>query len=168
MSRSFARTAFTLLAAAAFAGACGESAPITNPPGGSLPLPEGFWYLNAANDSALSATIGERTVGVALEESILDSASIFIGDDGTWRQRYWYRVFVTQALDRTEVVVDEGTWAAAPDGSPPNTYVLTSSLRGRTITVSFEAPATELRSVERMLTFVDAPDVNGLYRRTRP
>jgi len=168
MPRPFARTAFILLAATAIATGCDQDALITNPPGGALPLPEGYWYLHTANDSAVSATIGERAVGVAFEQSILDSASLFVGDDGTWRQRYWYRVLLTQLLDRTEVVLDEGTWAPAPAGSPDNTYILTSALRPRTITVSFASPATELVSVEPMLTFVGAPAVNGRYRRTRP
>lgn len=148
--------------------ACDEGTITSGPGGGTLPLPEGYWYLNTANDSGLPAVISERTVGVALERTILDSAVINVLDDGTWTQRYWYRVFVTGILDRTEVVVDQGTWAEAPAGSPDNTYLLTSTIRPRVSEVSFAPPATELLSVEPMLFYSNAPSVEGAYRRTRP
>lgn len=161
------RRCIAVLAVALLAG-CDEGTIAAGPGGGTLPLPEGYWYLNTANDSGLPSVISERIVGVALERTILDSAVLNVIDDGRWTQRYWYRVFVTGLLDRTEVVIDEGTWAQAPAGSPDNTYVLTSTVRARTAEVSFAPPATELRTIEPMLFFSGAPSVEGAYRRTRP
>jgi hypothetical protein len=129
---------------------------------GPLPLGTGQWFLNTADDSVLGSTIAQRTVGVALERTVVDSGSLFINADGAYEQRYWLRIFVTDVLDREETVIDIGTWAAI--GS---SFTFTSSVRTRTFTVT---PAIDDRlfTAEPMVFWADPPQTEGLYRRTRP
>lgn len=126
-------------------------------------LPPGVWYLNTANDSSLPVKIASRSVGVALEETFLDSARLTIEYDGFWKQRYWLRVIVSGSLDRSEVVLDEGVWG------PPfsATYAFNSTARMRTFSAS-ALDSTTVRTTEPMLTWIAAPVVSGHYRPTRP
>ncbi len=141
---------------------CEVSTSTSPPPQGALPLATGFWFLHTADDSAVSATIAERTVGIALERTVVDSASLFIESDGSYEQRYWIRVFVTGVLDRSETVIDLGTWALNVD-----TYTFTSAVRTREFSVT-PTVTGQLRTLERMVFWLDAPETTGIYHRTRP
>jgi hypothetical protein len=144
--------------------ACDDSGTVTEPPTTAAELGGGLWYLNTANGEALPAKIAERPVGVALEETFLDSAQIVIDvNTGTWRQRYWYRVLLFGTLDRAEVVVDSGSYTIATS----STYFFASGYRTRTLAVS-PAGATRMDTTEPIVFFPSAPAVTGLYRRTRP
>ena len=140
----------------------GPAAPRDGLDAAPSPLTIGIWYLNAANDSSLPATISERFIGVTPEQSIVDSARLTVRVDQYYEQRTWLRVLHNGQLDRTELVVDEGTWiATAVD------YQFTSSTRPRifSLTVSNGTIATTL---ERMVFFANAPVTTGRYRMTRP
>lgn len=153
-----------VVALSAAAVGCDGSGTVTAPPPTVAELGAGLWYLNTANGNALPAKIAERFVGVATEETFLDSAQITIDlNAGTWRQRYWYRVLVLGALDRAEVVVDSGSYTIATS----STYFFASGYRIRTLAVS-PSGTTRMDTTEPIVFFTNAPTVAGLYRRTRP
>ena len=118
--------------------------------------------MHFANDTALPSTISTRTAGVASETTILDSAQLIINADNTYQQRYWYRVFLTGILDRTEVVIDQGTLAASGTD-----YAFTSNVRTRTFTVTVPSLGN-VRTTEVMLFFVGAPPTAGKYKLSHP
>lgn len=150
-----------VLVAVAVVVSCGEGG-LGPPPPGSLPLGTGLWYMNIADDSALSSTIATRSVGVAQERTQLDSAFLDVRVDGSYEQRYWLQTFVNGVLDRTETVIDLGTWRFTGV-----TYAFTSSVRARAFFV--EPTITgRLESLETMVFFQDPPQTAGEYRRTRP
>jgi hypothetical protein len=148
-------------AAAVLLASCGESevTPVNPEP---LPLGTGIWFLNTVDDSILGSTIATRTVGVAIERTVVDSGSLFVGSDGGYEQRYWLRIFVSGALDREETVIDLGTWSALGLG-----FTFTSSVRNRSFTITPVA-SNRLMSAEPMVFFAGAPITEGVYRRTRP
>lgn len=142
---------------------CDSSTPAAlPPPTGAFPLIPGTWYMHSANDSTLPATISARTVGVAQESSLLDSSRLTISSDGSYQQRYWYRVFVGTTLDRSEVVHDEGLWVLT--GSE---YRLISSLRARTSTLTVPQLGRVITD-EQMVFYSSAPRTTGVYRLSRP
>ena len=161
MNRCAIRSTVGLLLGVILASGCDSSAaPTTVPQPGSLT--EGTWYLHEANDSTLPATIATRFVGAALEETIVDSAQITVDGNGGWKQRYYLRILITGALDRSEVVLDEGQIS---EGGPG--YTLASSARARAISVTI--PVTgRMQTTEQMVFYTSAPTVSGLYRLTRP
>ena len=131
--------------------------------GGALgPLIPATWYMRTANDSVLPATISVRTIGVAQEETVLDSARLVVNSDGTYAQRYWLRIFVSTVLDRSEVVVDEGTWTVTSTA-----FQFTSTIRARAFAVT-SPQFGRLTSQERMVFFGSAPTTAGGYRLTPP
>ena len=155
------RSAALVLVFSAVVASCGDSAtvPIVPTPG---PLIPGTWYMHFANDTALPSTISTRTAGVASETTILDSAQLIINADNTYQQRYWYRVFLTGILDRTEVVIDQGTLAASGTD-----YAFTSNVRTRSFTVTVPSLGN-VRTTEVMLFFVGAPPTAGKYKLSHP
>lgn len=144
-------------------GACDAENSASPVPIQPTTLPPGTWYMHAADDSTLPARIATRTVGVALEETFLDSARLVIAYNGLWSQRYWLRVNVSGLLDRTEVVLDEGIWG------PPfsATYAFNSNVRTRTFSITV-SDSTTIRTIEPMLFWTAAPTTSGVYRSTRP
>lgn len=154
-----ARLALALVAAGTFA-ACGDTttAPVTGP----LPLGTGYWYMHFADDSALSTTIASRSVGVVVERTQLDSAVLRVLPDGSYEQRWWMQTFLNGAPDRTETVVDYGSWRLSGDA-----YAFTSEIREREFLV---APTINgrLQTLETMVFFQDPPETEGIYRRTPP
>lgn len=152
--------AFLLPAAIA---ACGDSGAVTTPPVTGGPLIPGTWYMHFANGDTLPAKISERVVGVALESTMLDSAQLVINSDLTYSQRYWMRVLVTGTLDRSDVVIDNGTFGAEALG-----FRLTSSLRARAFFM--EVPSLgSLTTTEQMVFFVNAPPLTtGAYKLSHP
>lgn len=129
---------------------------------GAYPIVLPVWYMWYANDSTLPATISVRLIGVAQEETVLDSARLTVNRDGSYSQRYAYRVFVTGVLDRSDFVLDEGTWTVTGAS-----YTFSSSVRSRTFSVTVPR-AGELSSTEPMLFFSSAPITTGTYRLLPP
>jgi len=143
--------------------ACDEDAgtnPPPSPPG--VPLTQGLWHMHKANDVDLPAEIARRFVGVVDEQTMLDSARLTVLSNGTWQQRYWLRVLHLGALDRDELVIDEGTWVVEE-----TTNRFTSTLRARTFTV-LASSSSLITSTEPMVFFPDPPDVIGVYRKFPP
>ncbi|MCE9602899.1 MAG: hypothetical protein K8S21_11900 [Gemmatimonadetes bacterium] len=138
----------------------GTSGGVTPPITGSLT--EGTWYMHQANGTDLPAVISTRFVGVAVEETTLDSARIVIDGNSGWEQRYYMTITLTGIIDRREVVFDKGIWG---DGGPGFTF--SSSVRVRSFSASVTTPGV-LSTVEQMLFFTAAPAVSGTYRLTRP
>jgi hypothetical protein len=160
-ARRFARASIIALAALAVAS-CGEDA-VAPPTPRPIPLIPAVWYMHAANGNDLpAAEVARRFIGVTDEQTLVDSARIDIRSGGTWEQRYWVRVFHNGNLDRSEFVLDEGSWAE--DGSQ---MTFTSALRARTFTMTATV-LTEATSNERMVFFVDAPVIVGTYRPIEP
>lgn len=162
MSRSsFRSRAATLLFAVALA-ACGEeTGPL--PPAGPQPLTSGTYQMQTANSLELPAKIAERFISVTFEETILDESTLVIDVAGAqWSETYTTRVFHNALLDRTEVTVDEGT--ITQEG---NTFLFSSTLRSREFTVT-AASATAVRTVEQMVFFPGAIDVQGEYTTAAP
>lgn len=157
--RSVRRFAIALGVAAL--GACDEEG-TTTPPPVLVPLGDGTYYMHSANGIALPAEISRRFIGVVDEQTMLDSARIEVVSGGAWRQRYWIRVLHTGVLDRSEVVIDEGTWAVSG-----NLNLFTSTIRTRTFNVGVD-DATRFASDEPMVFYPGAPRVLGIYRTTRP
>lgn len=149
-----------LFAAIASLGACGDE--VTSQPLVPGPLTAGTWYMHTANGLDLPAEISRRFVGLVDEQIVLDSSRIVVVAGGTWQQRYWTRVFHIGVLDRSEFVLDEGTWVL--DGPA---YDFTSTLRPRTFSVVVDSP-TRVTSTEPMVFFANAPAVTGVYRTTAP
>ncbi|MBL8996566.1 MAG: hypothetical protein KJZ74_01625 [Gemmatimonadales bacterium] len=138
---------------------------VTPPDGVDLapsPLSIGTWYLHAANDSVIPATISSRFIGVTPEETIVDSARLIVRVDQYYEQRVWMRVFLNGTLDRTEIMVDEGIWTPTPVD-----YQFTSSIRPRIFSVTATSGGV-VNSLERMVFFANAPVTSGRYRMTRP
>jgi hypothetical protein len=121
------------------------------------------WYLHAVNDTTLPATVSARGIGVVLEQIVLDSAAITIDTTGRWEQRAWMRVFLSGVLDRTETLVDHGTWITAGGAS-----TLTSTVRAPRTIALVALDATTVRTTERFPSHLTAPLTTGTYRRTRP
>ena len=121
------------------------------------------WYLHTVNDTTLPATISARGIGVVLEQIILDSAAITVDTTGRWEQRAWMRVFLSGVLDRTETLVDQGTWIAAADA-----YTLTSTVRAPRTIALIALDSSTIRTAERFPSHLTAPLTTGTYRRTRP
>lgn len=143
--------------------ACDADGTTNPPPGTGAPLVPATWHMHSADGDALPAVISDRIVGVAQERTMLDSATLVINGDLTYEQRYWIRVLVTGNLDRSEMVFDEGTYAAEGLG-----YRVTSDLRAREF--SFVVPAIgDITTTEQMLFFANAPPLTtGTYRLARP
>lgn len=158
---SLPRLALALLFVGAVAACDSDETPVIGLPEPS-PLNDGFWYLHTANDSAPGDTIAARSVGIAPERTVLDSSRFFVNPYGEYEQRYWLRIFLQGVLDRSETVIDEGTWALVA-----NQYVFTSSVRTRSFVV-FPTPDGRLLTEEPMVFWDNAPMVEGVYRRTRP
>ncbi|MHB1298428.1 MAG: hypothetical protein ACYC0B_07875 [Gemmatimonadaceae bacterium] len=147
------------LAVAALLAACGDTPAITPPPG-PTPLPAGTWYLHSANGLELPAEIARRFIGVVDEQTILDSARLVVNGGGTYEQRYWTRVLHIGVLDRSDVVIDFGSW---DESGSANAF--TSMARARTFTVSVNS-TTQVTSNEPMVFFPGAVNVTGVYRTT--
>ena len=162
MSRSSLRSrAATLLFAVALA-ACGEETGPT-PPIGPQPLTSGTYHMQTANTLELPAKIAERFISVTFEETILDESTLVIDDAAAeWSQTFTTRVFHNSLLDRTEVTVDEGT--ITQEG---NTFVFSSTLRTREFSVA-AVSTTVVRTIEPMVFFPGAIDVQGEYATTAP
>ena len=140
----------------------GTLAPVPSGTPTNRPLIPATYYMHTADGEALSAEISNRFIGVSPETTILDSARLLVSGNNTYQQRYWYRVMITGTLDRSELVIDEGSWRAAQVG-----YVFTSTLRNRTFGVTVPSLGTILSS-EQMVFFNGAPLTEGFYRLTRP
>lgn len=150
-----------MLATIAAAVSCADNGLAPLPPG-SVPLDARRWYMNLADDSALSSTIATRSVGVAQERTQLDSAFLDVKIDGSYEQRYWLQIFVNGVLDRAETVIDFGTWRMSGAS-----YAFTSSVRARVFSV--ETPVNgRLETLETMVFFQNPPETAGEYRHTRP
>ena len=159
LSRNIHRTVarFALFAALT---ACGEDSGTTVILSPTLRV--GTWYLHEANDDALPSLIAERFVGIATEQTYLDSASITVLVGGAWEQRHYIRVLVSGALDRQELLFDRGDWARGSVG-----YSFVSDLRSRTFSATLPF-ASLLTTTEPVLSWSSAPSVSGSYRQTRP
>jgi len=118
--------------------------------------------MHAANDSSLPATISTRSVGVANERTVLDSARLTVNADGTYTQRYWIRVLINETPDRSDVTVDEGTWTRTETN-----YRFNSTLRAREFTLVVPTLSRILTS-EVMVFYVGAIATQGTYRLNRP
>lgn len=153
-------TLLTLLALGASSG-CDEE-PTEPAVEGPLPLFSGTWYAHVAADSALPSTVARRQVFIVEERTVLDSAQIEIRSSKTYRQRYWVRVFVAEQLDRSETVLDEGTWRRS--GSA---YEFSSNVRERVMEVRTSG-FSEISVRESYVTYADAPVVRTVYRTRRP
>lgn len=141
--------------------ACGDSGGATGFPGVTSISP-GVWYMHSADSAPLPAIIGERLVGLAQEQTILDSAQLSVNALGRYEQRYWLRILISGALDRSDLIIDQGTWALET-----NVFVFSSTIRTRTFAVSSSAPGF-LASQEQMLFHTAAPITSGTYRLFRP
>lgn len=133
------------------------------PPVTGGPLIPGTWYMHFANDSALPATISTRPAGVAQEKTIVDSARLVLNSDLTYTQRYWTRVLLNGVLDRTEVIVDEGTFAPQAAG-----FALTSQLRTREFSLIVPALGTVTTSEQMVFYVTDPPITTGTYKLSHP
>jgi len=144
-------------------GACEAGGITTTPPTTGGPLIPGTWYMHTADGDTLPAKISERIVGVALEATMLDSAQLVVNADLSYEQRYWIRVLVTGTLDRSDVVLDEGTF-----GSEGLGFRLTSSLRAREFT--FVVPSLgNITTSEQMVFFANNPPITtGTYKLSHP
>jgi len=141
---------------------CGDGAggPILGPP--PRQLSDGTWYLNSLGDSTLGTVVSTRIVGAAQELAILDSATLYIGQQGSFEQRFWIRFLVAGVLDRSDVVIDQGEWVPTALG-----YTFVSTIRSRTFEITVPAD-NRLESRESFVFYANPPLVNGVYRRTRP
>ena len=157
---AFKRIAVVLASAATIAS-CDDSGLAPLPPT-SIPLGSGQWFLNTVNDSVLGSTVSTRIVGVAQERSVADSGWLSVNVDGSYEQRYWLRHFITNVLDRSETVIDVGTWTTTDSG-----YVFTSTVRTRAFLV-LPVDLSNIRTEEPMVFYQDPPVTEGRYRRTRP
>ncbi len=157
-SRALRLAAAALLGLAACEGDVSTSPPVT---GG--PLIPGTWYMHFANDSALPAAISVRVAGVAQEVTMLDSARLVLNADMTYSQRYWTRTLLNGVLDRSEVVLDEGTFASQPIG-----FGLTSQLRSRAFSLVVPTLGT-ITTSEQMVFYVSSPPLTtGTYKLSHP
>lgn len=155
--------ALRLGAVALFSLAACDGSVTAGPPVTGGPLIPGTWYMHFANDSALPTAISVRTAGVAQERTMLDSARLVLNTDLTWEQRYWTRVLLNGVLDRTEVIVDEGTYAQVAGG-----FNVTSQVRLRQFTFVVPVIATVTTS-EQMVFYVTNPPITaGTYKLTPP
>lgn len=156
--------ALRFAAAALFSlAACDGDVTAGPPPGtGGLLIP-GVWYMHFANDSALPAAISVRIAGVTQETTMLDSSRLTLNTDLTWEQRYWTRVLLNGVLDRTEVIVDEGTYAPVAGG-----YNVTSQVRLRQFTFVVPVIATVTTSEQMVFYLSDPPITTGTYKLTPP
>jgi hypothetical protein len=154
------RRTIGLLALTGSAWGCGDELPtgIVAP----TVLRPGTWYLHQANAEALPALIAERTVGIAIEKTYLDSATITVATDGTWEQKVYLSVLVTDVLDREELMFDRGAWEKLTFG-----YGFTSTLRTRSFTATIPF-VTLLSTTESVLSWTSAPGVTGQYYQTPP
>lgn len=162
MSRSPLRSLAATLLFAVTLAACGEETGPT-PPTGPQPLTSGTYHMQTANTLELPAKIAERFISVTFEETILDESTLVIDDAAAqWSQTYTTRVFHNALLDRTEVIVDEGT--IAQEG---NIFVFSSTLRTREFSVT-PVSTTAVRTIEPMVFFPGAIDVQGEYSTAAP
>ena len=141
--------------------ACGDggTAPIVNGPDS---LVAATWYINTVGDSAPGATVAVRLIGAAQERTVLDSGQLYVSALGSYEQRYWLRVFVNGVLDRSETVVDQGSWSLGTDN-----YRFRSTIRTRDFFVT-PASGGRLLSSEALVFYVGAPTSAVVYRSTRP
>lgn len=143
--------------------ACDDKTGVTPPPTTGGPLIPGTWYMHEANADTLPAKISERIVGVALEQTYLDSAQLIVNADLTYSQRFWTRVLITSTLDRSDVVIDNGTFGSEGQG-----FRLVSSVRARQFTMVVPALG-RITTSEQMVFFVNAPPLTtGSYQLSRP
>jgi hypothetical protein len=154
------RRTIGLLALTGSAWGCGDELPTGIAP--PAVLRPGTWYLHQADNEPLPALVAERTVGIASEKTYLDSATILVATDGTWEQKVYLRVLVSDALDREELMFDRGTWAKLTFG-----YSFSSTLRTRTIGASLPF-VTMLNTTESVLFWTSAPAITGRYFQTPP
>jgi len=159
------RATSLVLAVSLLAGvsACNPSTEPIAPPGTGGTLYTGSWYMHEANGDPLPAIISERVVGVAVEKTVLDSSILVLNTDDTYEQRYWTRVLVTETLDRSDFVIDQGTYAAEGLG-----YRFTSNFRAREFTMLIPTIGF-VETTEQMLYLAGAPRLTlGTYRLSRP
>lgn len=156
-------SALRLGAAALFSLAACDGDVTAAPPVTGGPLIPGTWYMHFANDSALPASVSVRSAGVAQEKTMLDSARLVLNSDLTYSQRYWTRVLLNGVLDRTEVIVDEGTFAPQAIG-----FVLTSQLRTRQFSLVVPALGTVTTSEQMVFYVTDPPITTGTYKLSHP
>lgn len=155
-------SAFLALFLLGLAG-CDASTTTAPPVTGGGPLVPGTWYMHTADGDTLPAKISTRIVGVAQEITYLDSAQLVIRADLTYEQRYWTRTTVTTILDRTDAVIDLGTFTSALGG-----FNLSSSVRSRLFTMSVPSLGN-LTTREQMVFFEsDPPVTTGTYKLSRP
>lgn len=157
------RGALAALFLCAALSACGEETGVTTPQPGTPTLLFGTWHLHEIGGDALPAVAAERYVGVVFEETWVDSAQMSVDPfQRTWSQRYWTRITHNGVLDRSEAVLDEGTYESASA-----TLTFTSIARQRVFSVSVTS-GTQLATDEALATFVGAPSVLTIYRSSRP
>ncbi len=148
------------LAALALAGGCGD----TTAPPAVIPLVRAVWYMHEADSAAVPAKIHERTVGVALEETYVDSAVLSLTALNTYEQTWYLHVDVSGVLDRTEIVIDRGVITAQGQQ-----YRLTSQMRpARDFTLGTVSPGVIETSEQLLFLETDPPQTVGRYRLTRP
>lgn len=155
--------ALRLGAAALFSLAACDEGVTVGPPVTGGPLIPGTWYMQFANDSALPATISTRSTGVAQEKTIVDSARLVLNADMTYTQRYWTRVLLNGVLDRTEVILDEGTFTPQEVG-----FSVTSQLRARQFSLVVPSLGTITTSEQMVFYVTNPPITTGTYRLSPP
>lgn len=163
MSRLRARPLLLVVALLAGISACNPSTEPITPPGTGGTLYTGTWHMHEADGEPLPAVISERIVGVAVEKTVLDSSILLLNTDNTYEQRYWTRVLVTETLDRSDFVIDQGTYVAEGLG-----YRFSSNFRARQFTMVVPAIGF-LETTEQMLYLAGTTRLTvGTYRLTRP
>jgi len=152
-----------LVAAVVALVACDAGDTITPPPTSGLPLIAATYYLHEADGDTLPALISTRIAGVSQEKTFLDSARIIIAADSTYEQRYWVHILLNEVPDRSEFVIDIGTYKVEGFG-----FRLTSELREREFTMVVPRLGN-ITSFEQMLYFANEPPITtGLYKVTPP
>lgn len=149
------------LACASLSVACEEGG-LSQPPVAPGVLIPATWYLHQADTARVPALISSRFIGVALERTFVDSASIEIRVDSTYTQRYWIRVLLNDSLDRSEVEIDEGDISVGSGD-----FAFTSRLRPRTFRFRVVSIAS-VSTTEAFAPYIGAPLNTGQYRLTRP
>ena len=148
-----------ILALVAATLACGDDTTAPAP----IALVRTVWYLHEADTTALPARIHQRTLGVILEETYVDSAELSLTAQDTYEQTIYLRIEHNGLPDRSEIVIDRGLLTAEGAG-----YRLTSTMRTRDFTLRTSATGV-LDSEEEML-FLESgrPLTLGRYRLIRP
>ena len=162
MTRTHGITAAIAIAFAAGLVGCDDATTAPPPPASTVALIPAVWYLHQVDGADVPAMVSERLVGVAQEQTFVDSGRVVVYSNGTYEQRYWTRVLVTGNLDRAETVIDLGTWSSS--GGQHN---FESNVRSRSFTW-FTPTLGEVESLEHFATHTTAPENQAHYRLTRP